>query len=151
MAVHPGLIQTSLAHGWLTGADIASSLLQPITAAILTAVSAAILEPPERAAKTVAYACTAPATEASFCHVLIRIGIQALQFNRRRGMHRLRHPDKADVAVILCKQVGGQYVAYGKPRWSLPKSRDMALAGRLWERSLQLCQEPENAIEASSG
>ncbi len=62
MAVHPGLVQTSLAHSWLEGRDIFGAL-QVVTAAILRVAAPIVLESPHAAAQTVLFAALAPATE----------------------------------------------------------------------------------------
>lgn len=63
VAVHPGLVQTSLAAGWMSGSDLAHGFLQSLTAALLGALRTFILEPPSRAARTLLYAALAPAAE----------------------------------------------------------------------------------------
>lgn len=64
VAVHPGMVQTDLAHGWLEGSDIFGSL-QSFTAVILRALASVILEPSQAAAQTILYAACAPTEEAS--------------------------------------------------------------------------------------
>ena len=65
VAVHPGLVQTHLAAGWLSGKDLFLGVLQTISAAVLTFLSPAILEPAPRAARTVLFAALAPPREVS--------------------------------------------------------------------------------------
>lgn len=64
VSVHPGLIETTLAHGWLEGSDIFGAL-QVITARILRLVSPLILETSDKAAQSVLFAALAPKAQAS--------------------------------------------------------------------------------------
>ena len=60
--MHPGLVQTGLAHNWLQGRDIFGSL-QIVTAAVLKVLAPVILETPQAAAQTMLYAALAPVSE----------------------------------------------------------------------------------------
>lgn len=63
VAVHPGLIDTDLARGWMTQGDVAGRLLRPVASAVLTPLMPYILLPLEHAVNTVMFAATAPASQ----------------------------------------------------------------------------------------
>eukprot|EP00884_Botryococcus_braunii_P008599 jgi/Botrbrau1/17740/Bobra.0127s0005.1 len=60
VAVHPGLIDTNLARGWMTQGDVAGRMLRPVVGALLTPLMPHILLPLEHAVDTVMFAITAP-------------------------------------------------------------------------------------------
>lgn len=67
VAVHPGLIDTELARGWMTHGDVAGRLFRPVVAALLTPLMPYILLPLEHAVNTVMFAATAPASQVGLC------------------------------------------------------------------------------------
>ncbi|BDA46408.1 probable retinol dehydrogenase 13 [Coccomyxa sp. Obi] len=60
VAVHPGLVDTELARGWLTGADVMGSAAQRFVAPVAKVLAPWLLIQPERAVESILYAATAP-------------------------------------------------------------------------------------------
>ena len=63
VAVHPGLVDTELARGWLTGADVMGATAQRFVAPIAKLLAPWLLIQPERAVESILYAATAPADQ----------------------------------------------------------------------------------------
>lgn len=63
VAVHPGLVQTSLAKGWLVGSDVAMGVVHPLTSAVLGTLAPILLASVSNAARSVVYASLAPSSE----------------------------------------------------------------------------------------
>ncbi len=63
VAVHPGLVDTKLARDWLTGADVAGKLAQPLVAPLARALAPWLLIQPGRAVESILCAATAPAEQ----------------------------------------------------------------------------------------
>ena len=74
MAVHPGMVRTGMADGWLVGSDVFHGFLQPVTSSLLRSLEPAILVPAERAVSTVLYATLAPSFEVCNPHNLLGAG-----------------------------------------------------------------------------
>ena len=63
VAVHPGIVQTSMAKDWLMGSDLALGYLQPLTSALFGFLAPVLLASVAGAVRTVVYASLAPSTE----------------------------------------------------------------------------------------
>lgn len=73
VAVHPGLIDTKLARGWMTDGDVAGRMLRPLVAALLTPLMPHILLPLEHAVDTVMFAISAPASVVRFSAIYLSL------------------------------------------------------------------------------
>ena len=78
MAVHPGMVRTGMADGWLVGSDVFHGFLQPMTSSLLRSLEPAILVPAERAVSTVLFAALAPSSEV-ICNPHSLLGAGSLQ------------------------------------------------------------------------
>lgn len=61
--MHPGLIDTELARGWMMQGDVLGKFLLPVVTALMRPLMPWILLPVEHAVNTVMYAATAPARQ----------------------------------------------------------------------------------------
>ena len=62
-AVHPGMVRTELADGWITSSDSFGRRMQPVMRAVNSVLSSLWLEPPSQAVRTILYAALAPSPE----------------------------------------------------------------------------------------
>jgi len=69
VAVHPGIVQTGMAKGWLVGSDVALGYLQPLTSAIFGFLAPVLLASVSGAARSVVYASLAPSSEVGGAYV----------------------------------------------------------------------------------
>jgi hypothetical protein len=63
VSVHPGLIDTELARGWMMQGDVLGKFLLPLVTAVMRPLMPWILLPVEHAVNTVMFAASAPARE----------------------------------------------------------------------------------------